>query len=141
VVKKHSQLQVPSHFIGIFGDPVGPPRKDRIEDGRYIPHINHWPSAIKAGDMILLYCTSSYSGHEQEGPGIGIVLSADTRENAIHYRYLPFEQPITMNAIRSNLLPGDRVKFENRRFSTFWIFEIERSSFKILADPLRLNRP
>jgi len=136
-----SQVQVPSHFIGIFGDPVGPPKKDRIEDGRYIPHIDHWPSGIKMGDMVLIYCTSSYSGHEQEAPGIGIVLNADTHQNAIYYRYLPFEQPIPMNTIQSNLVPGDRAKFENRRFSTFWIFQIKRSSFKILADPRLLNWP
>ncbi len=134
-------LIAPRYFIAIFGDPIGPPPKDHIEDGRYIPHVDHWPFGIAAGDVVVLYCTGSYPGHEQEAPGIGVVIGADKSENAIRYRYLPFGQPIAMDTIRNRLLPEDGEKFEHRRFSTFWIFEIQRTSFKRLADQCRVNWP
>lgn len=45
----------PYYFIAVFGDPVGPPPKDKVEDGRYIPHPQHWPNSIMEGDVMLLY--------------------------------------------------------------------------------------
>lgn len=141
MTEEYSKPRKPRYFIAIFGDPVGPPGKDRIEDGRYIPHTEHWPSGIAEGDVMLLYCTGSYSGHEQEAPSIGIVLRADSSANAIYYRHLPLIQPIDMDNVRNRLLPEDRQKFENRRFSTFWIFEIERASFKRLAEGCEVSWP
>lgn len=141
MASEYHRLVAPRYFIAIFGDPVGPPCKDRIEDGRYITHVDHWPSGIAAGDVLLLYCTGFYVEHEQEAPGIGVVHSTDAHENAIYYRYLPFHQPVDMNTIRDCLLPEDKDKFENRRFSTFWIFQIQRASFKRLANQCRVDWP
>lgn len=135
------KLREPRYFIAIFGDPVGPPLKDKIEDGRYIPHPDYWPDGIMEGDVMLLYCTGSYGEYYQEAPGIGIVLHADRPANAIYYRYLPFDQTISMDDIRNRLLPADRDKFEYRRFSTYWIFEIERESFRQVTKGHQIKWP
>ncbi|GEM_PF-1644258 len=139
VVNRTSKL--PDYYIAVFGDPVGPPTKDRVEDGRYIPDQNHWPSGIIAGDLMLIYCTESYLGREKEIPGIAIVISADKSNNAIYYRYLPLEQPVTLDDINKCLLPIDKAKFDNRRFSTFWIFKIDRTSFSCVIKGHDINWP
>ncbi len=135
------KLRGPRYFIAVFGDPVGPPLKDKIEDGRYIPHRDHWPDGMMEGDVMLLYCTGSYGEYDQEAPGIGIALRTDRHVNAIYYRYLPFDQTMSMDDIRDRLLPADREKFENRRFSTFWICEIEGASFRQLTQGHQVTWP
>ena len=119
-----------SYYVAVFGDPDGLPRKDRVEEGRYIPDSNHWPSGIMEGDILLLYCTGSYVIHSMETPGIGIVLRIDEHANAIFYRYLQLGNPISMEYIQNHFEAADREKFDLRRFSTFWIFEVTKNSFK-----------
>lgn len=62
-------------------------------------------------------------------PGIGIVLRPDRSENAIYHRYLPFDKPVSMDELKSRFQPIDVANFDLRRFSTFWIFEVQRASF------------
>jgi len=123
-------IPAPAYYTAIFGDPDGLSKKDRVEDGRYLPGSCPWPLDIKEGDILLLYCTGSYLAHSMEVPGIGIVLQVDQPGNAIYYRYLQLETPISIEAVRSNLDIQDLEKFELRRFSNFWIFDITRQSFK-----------
>jgi hypothetical protein len=120
----------PNYYLAIFGDPEGIPKKDRVEDGRYIPGKCPWPGGIAIGDIVLLYCTGSYIGHFMEAPGIGVVLEADKNANVIQYRYLEFTTPISSSAIEAGLQSPDLQKFKLRRFSTFWIFDITRQSFQ-----------
>ena len=133
-------VNAPKYFIAIFGDPgKAPNNKDKVEEGRYITHPNHWPSSVSKGDIMLLYCTGSYPDHCQEAPGIGVVLELDSINNSIMFRYLPLVDPIDMSTINLGLLSQDARKFGNRRFSTFWIFEILKDSFVNVMLETKIN--
>jgi hypothetical protein len=120
----------PRYFIAVFGAPQ-PPQKDLVESGLYHPATKFAPFPVARGDVMLLYCTSGYTEHYMEAPGIGIALDID--DECIKYRWLPFAQPISKAAIDSLLESEDRAKFGNIRFDAFWLFEISPSSFSRIA--------
>jgi len=119
-------MSSPKYFFTMFGDPT-PPEKDTIESGIYHPDPKHAPFPTKPGDILLLYCTGSYSKYPMQVPGLGIVLH--TNDEIVQYRYLPLSQPISKDRIEREFQRSDADKFRNRRFSGFWLFEIWRESF------------
>ena len=122
----------PRYFIAIFGDPV-PPLKDRVQSGIYHPAPKFSPFQTAPGDVLLLYCTGGYDEYSMQAPGIGIVL--ETSKDAVQYRYLPLSRSISKEAIERGLEKSDADKFANRRFSSFWLFQISRDSFiKVIGD-------
>jgi hypothetical protein len=119
-------MNSPKFFVAVFGDPQQP-RKSLVESGEYDPDPRYAPFPTGPGDLMLLYCTSSYPGRSMQIPGIGVVLSTDSKW--VRYRYLPFIQPIPKSRIDSAFDPADLDKFKNIRFSSHWLFEISRNSF------------
>jgi hypothetical protein len=115
----------PRYFVAVFGNPGVD--KDKIESGQYDPDPKYAPP-VQSGDLMLLYCTSSYQGHEMEVPGVGVVLGKDS--DFVHYRWLPFTSPIPKSALDSTFGPEDLKKFANIRFSSHWLFEITTASFR-----------
>ena len=98
-----------------------------MESGEYRPIAKHTLSNIQAGDLMLLYCTSSYPGQSMKIPGIGVVLG--TGAESVEYRWLPFKDPIAESCIDKGFSDSDRKKFGDRRFSTRQLFEISSRSF------------
>ena len=118
-------MNSPRFFVAVFGDPQQP-RKSLVESGEYDPDPRY-PFPTSPGDLMLLYCTSSYSGRSMQIPGVGVVLSTDNEW--VRYRYLPFTVPIPKSRIDAAFDPIDLDKFRNIRFSSHWLFEITRISF------------
>ena len=116
----------PKYYLSVLGDPK-PPGKDTVESGIYHPDPKYAPFPTKPGDILLLYCTSSYIEHAMRVPGIGVVL--ETKSTEIHYRYLQLSRPISKYDLDNNFDLEDKNKFSNIRFSSHWLFEISRQSF------------
>jgi len=119
-------MSSPKYFFAMFGDP-GPPEKDTIESGVYHPHPKSAPFPPRPGDILLLYCSGSYSQYPMQVPGLGVVLQVDNE--TVRYRYLPLSNPVSKERIERGFLPNDVSRFKNRRFYTFWLFEVSRESF------------
>ena len=119
-------MKLPHYYLALFGDPTLP-NKDLVESGAY--HLD--PSASRfevcLGDILLLYCSGSYKGHEMQVPGAGIVLAVAAA--VIKYRYLPFARPIPKDALDHGFEEADLKKLRDIRFSSFWLFDISRMSF------------
>lgn len=117
------------YFVAVFGDQIGPPAKDSVDSGRYIPYKS-WANYEEVGecDLILLYCAGSYIGYDKEAPGVGAVRSVEPP--AIYYCYLPLDMPITLDEMRSNFDSSDKNKLNNLQFKSFRIFDISGNSFK-----------
>jgi len=116
----------PRYFVAIFGNPQ-PPDKSLVESGVYDPDPKYAPFPTAPGDVMLLYCTSSYTQYSMEIPGVGIVLHTD--KEWIKYRWLPFKEVISKEKIDQSFEPADAEKFRNIRFSSHWLFEISQRSF------------
>ncbi len=119
-------MNIPHYFLAVFGDP-NRPDKDVVESGIYHSGTNSEESGPEAGDIMLLYCTGGYQGHEMQVPGIGVVLSV--RQAAVTYRYLPLSAPIAKAALDRAFEADDLGNFQKIRLSAFWLFEISRLSF------------
>ncbi|MBI3662390.1 MAG: hypothetical protein HY234_04995 [Acidobacteria bacterium] len=119
-------MNPPKYFVAVFGDP-NPPNKDTVESGVYHPDPDCVPFPTRPGDVILLYCTGGYRDYAMASPGIGIVLKSG--DQTIQYRYLALSKPIAIHDIKRKFHATDAEKFDNIRFSTFWLFEISRESF------------
>lgn len=116
---------MPKYFVAVFGEPE--PGKDTVESGVYTPDPKYAPFPVNPGDLMLLYCTASYSAYSLQVPGVGVVLSAD-REH-VKYRWLPFAQPIQKADLDRNLEADDAANMRNIRFASKWLFEISQQSF------------
>jgi hypothetical protein len=121
-------MNSPKFFVAVFGDPQ-PPGKNTVESGEYHPIAKYRLSGIQAGDLILLYCTSSYWQFSMKIPAIGVVLGSDSE--SVKYRYLPFKEPIDGSRMSEAFTPVDREKFSPkvRRFPPHQLFEISAASF------------
>jgi hypothetical protein len=117
------------YYVAVFGDQIGPPAKDSVDSGRYIPYES-WSNYedIQECDLILLYCTGSYIGYDKEAPGVGVVRRVEPP--AIHYCYLPLDKPVTLDELRSSFSSSDKNKLDNLRFNKFRIFCISGAFFK-----------
>ena len=131
-------MERPKYYFAMFGDP-DPPKKDKVESGTYHLGIRGTDIPGEPGDIILLYCTSGYMEHFMEVPGIGIILNKDTE--SIYYRYLPLSSPISKEYIDKYFADDDLAKYNNRRFSSFWCFEISRESFCGVLRNISINWP
>ena len=76
-----------------------------MDSGVYNAGEGYPPFSATSGDVLLRYCTEGYSTYQKQVPGIGIVLKAV--QNAIHYRWLPFTEPIPKTLINDNFEPDD----------------------------------
>jgi hypothetical protein len=109
-----AQNRRPNYFLVAFGrlhadtDPV---------DGGVYPHLTDLvtSSGIQAGDVMILYCTAGYPGHDKEAPAIGMVTGltqnqTDPNLTDIHYQYLPLSHPIPLHHVRASI-PNLRTMF------------------------------
>jgi hypothetical protein len=119
-------MDSPQYFFAMFGEPI-PPAKDTIESGVYHPDSKLAPFPVRPGDILLLYCTENYPQHAMKVPGIGVATHID--DTVIEYRYLQFKESLPKSKLEQAFKSGDLEKFNNRRFSTFWLFELSRESF------------
>lgn len=119
-------MNSPRCFVAVFGDPK-PPGKNTVKSGEYHPIAKYTISRTQIGDLMLLYCTSGYSGYSMKVPGIGVVLNTDGE--SIKYRWLPFKKPIEESWIDQAFTAADRKKFGERRFPDSQLFEISLKSF------------
>jgi hypothetical protein len=119
-------MNAPKYYLAVFGDPK-PPDKDTIESGVYHPDPKFAPFPTEPGDFLLTYCTAGYAEHAMSIPGIGVVL--ETANSEVRYRYLPLTRMISRCELENKLDSTDKEKFSNRRFSSYWLFEISRQSF------------
>lgn len=125
-------MKNPTYYVVVFGNPK-PPEKERVESGKYHLGIRGTNIPGESGDILLPYCTGSYSEHFMSVPGIGIILSKDS--DSIFYRYLPLSKPISKDNIDRSFTAEDKEKFSNIRFDSFWMFPISSESFrKCLGD-------
>ncbi len=131
-------MNAPHYFFAIFGEPA-PPKKDRIESGVYHPDPRRAPFGAKPGDLVLLYGTNTYDDQDARVQGVGVV--AGTDDQRVEYRYFPLSRPIPMHTVEQGFEPADAEKFQNRRFATFWFFEISRESFVRIVGDRTLSWP
>ena len=131
-------MKNPTYYVAIFGDP-DPPEKDTVESGRYHLGIRGTDIPGERGDVILLYCTGTYAEHFMTVPGIGIILTKD--KESIYYRYLPLSRPIAKGDVETAFTEEDRNKLSNIRFSSHWLFEISRDSFRNATENISINWP
>jgi len=124
------------YFVAIFGDPVGPPAKDEVEGGRYIPYKG-WINLEHVGkcDLMLLYCAASYGKYSMEVPGIGVII--DVKLPSIYYCYLPLDREIPLDTIRNRCTPPDKYQFANLHGKT--LFQIEHTSFNSILAGCQIN--
>jgi hypothetical protein len=120
-------MKAPKYYLSVFGNP-NPPDKDTIESGIYHPNLKFAPFPTEPGDFLLLYCTAGYSEYAMHVPGIGVVL--ETKDTEIHYRYLPLTRAISKDELDNKFDPTDKKKLSHIRFSSHWLFEISRQTFK-----------
>jgi len=126
----------PKYFFAVFGDPSS--GKPKAEAG-YYPHEGYISSLnMEPGDVILLYCTSQYSEHPMESPGIGIVTR--TTNDYISYQYFPLDKPVGFDTIKENLK-----NYENRLKVLWskgnWLFEIASTSFRSVLKGRQIDWP
>ena len=126
----------PHHYLAVYGDPDAPGHV-AVEDGRY-GHRSQ-PRELAAGDMVLLYCTGTYRRCPQSAPGVGIVTETDWPDRSFRYDYLPFREPVPLEALRFGFEPEDAWKLANIRFDTYWFFRISAQSFRTVLQGARLG--
>ena len=133
-----SQQSNRGYYVAVFGDPEGPPVKDRVESGRYTPY-GGWTNPERAAKchLVLLYCAGSYGQYSMEAPGIGVIVGVEPP--SLYYCYLPLDKPISLDAIRSRCTPVDKVQFANLHGKT--LFSIERTSFHSIVSGCPVNWP
>ena len=85
------------------------------------------PQNMDVGDMVLLYCTDSYTGHTKSVPGVGIVTAVDHNLKHFWYDYVPFEEAVPLAFIRLAITEDDRTHVANMRRE--FLFQISRESF------------
>ena len=129
-------METHHYFFAMFGDPK-PPEKDEVESGVYHPDSKAAPFPCLRGDILLLYCTGGYAGHEMQVPGIGVVAEVD--DETVRYRYVLLPRPIPKKRIEECFAAEDLKKYRNRKFSTFWLFEISKESFTRTVDTASLD--
>ena len=119
-------MSSPRYFFAVFGNPK-PPSKDTVESGIYHPHPKFAPFKPRPGDFLFLYCTNGYAKYAKSSPGFGIVRRLD--DLIIEYDYKAFQKSIPIRAIRNAFKSDDKAKLGNIRFSSHWLFELNRESF------------
>jgi hypothetical protein len=121
----------PKYFFAAFGDTWA--GQHPVDGGIYPHKKGHIKSKnMKPGDVVLLYCVDGYVGHNQESPGIGMVIDTQIgqEKETIFYQYFPFDNPIDWNTIKANISelqkPGNTIFY----WAGNWLREISSMSFK-----------
>ena len=94
-----------------------------------------------SGDMVLLYCTSSYAGYAKSIPAMGLITAVDHDQRDFWYDFMPFEEPVPLDFVRFVVTDDDRSHIANMRHE--WLFQISRESFRSVMQGAKLksNRP
>ena len=133
------EIGVPSYFFAVYADPNLPGHAS-IEGGRF--GNRNMPGSMKPDDIVLLYCTASYTGYAKTAPGFGVVTTVDHTRRNFTYHYEPFLRPVPFAGIRSAMTEADLVRVANIRRD--FLFPISPESFyavsaqAILDGPLKL---
>ena len=106
-----------------------------IEGGRFGNRA--MPRNMDVGDMVLLYCTNSYSGHSKSVPGVGIVTTVNHNLKRFSYDYVSFEQAVPLEFIRFAITEDDQASVANMRRE--FLFQISRESFCAVTQAGKLN--
>ena len=128
----------PHSYIAVFGDPHALGHV-HVEDGGY-GHRNQ-PAELAPGDMLLLYCTGTYTRYPRSVPGIGMVTTVDKADKHFAYEYLPFRRALPLELLRFRMLGPDQDKLANIRFDTYWFFRIANESFAAVMQGALLGKP
>jgi thermostable 8-oxoguanine DNA glycosylase len=136
----------PSYFIATFGgeyEGVSPVDGDHYPyRGRHKAHGENL--GIVEGDIMLLYCTGEYPGHEKEAPGVGIVTRTENDETSftIYYRYLPLDLPVDRDVVNACLGEGEKKPFRySGLLPTYWVFPVADASFRKILDGRQIVWP
>jgi hypothetical protein len=123
----------PRCYLAVYADP-NVPGHVTVESGRFgNPRM---PANMRPGDMVLLYCTTTYSGYAKSVPGIGIVTEVDHTLHDFLYDYMPLAQPAPLEFVRFAMTDGDRERFANIRHD--WLFQISSESFRAVMQGAQL---
>ena len=123
----------PRCYFAVYADPDVPGHV-KVESGRFgNPRM---PTNMRPGDMVLLYCTTTYLSHAKSVPGIGIVTEVDHALHDFRYDYLRFAQPVPLEFLRFAMTDQDRERIANIRHD--WLFQISRESFRAVMQGGRL---
>jgi hypothetical protein len=137
---KQDIYRTPKYFIAVFGEKYAD--KDPVDGGHYpLGRLSNKYSYIVKGDVMLLYCTGSYLGHDMEAPAIAIVVDTQTSEEGytLQYRYLPLDQPVPRYSINESLEEEEKNYFVNPGAN--FIFEVANTSFRKLLKDRYINWP
>jgi predicted RNA-binding protein with PUA-like domain len=124
----------PRCYFAVYADPTAPGRVT-IEGGRF--GNRNMPKNMGVGDMVLLYCTSSYAGYAKSVPGIGLVTAVDHGIKDFWYDYLAFNQPVPLEFVRFAVTDEDAIRVANIRRE--WLFQISRESFRAVMQATKLK--
>jgi hypothetical protein len=124
----------PHCYFAVYADPTTPGHVT-IEGGRFGNRA--MPKNMDIGDMVLLYCTSSYPGYAKSVPGIGLVTAVDHGMKDFWYDYLPFDQPVPLEFLRMSATEDDQARIGNMRHE--WLFQISRDSFSAVMQASKLR--
>ncbi len=124
----------PRCYFAVYADPTTPGHVT-IEGGRF--GNRNMPKNMNVGDMVLLYCTSSYRIYAKTVPGIGLVTAVDHGLKDFWYDYIAFEEPVPLEFVRFAITEGDRLRVANIRRE--WLFQISRESFSAVMQGTKLK--
>jgi predicted RNA-binding protein with PUA-like domain len=123
----------PRCYFAVFADPNLPGHVS-VEGGRF-GNIR-MPSTMRPGDMVLLYCTGTYSAHEKSVPGIGVLTSVDHVVHDFRYDYMPLERAVPLDFLRFAFVDDDKERLANIRRE--YLFQITRESFRAVMQASKL---
>ena len=124
----------PRCYFAVYADPSTPGHVT-VEGGRFGNRA--MPKNMDVGDMVLLYCTSSYTRYAKAVPGIGLVTAVDHGMKDFWYDYMPLEQPVPLEFIRMAATEEDQTHIANIRRE--WLFQISRDSFSAVMQAAKLR--
>jgi predicted RNA-binding protein with PUA-like domain len=124
----------PHCYFAVYADPTVA-NHVTIEGGRFGNRA--MPRNMDVGDMVLLYCTSSYATHPKTAPGIGLITAIDHNLKDFWYDYVPFEQPVPLEFIRFAITEEDQTRLANIRRD--FLFQISRESFRAVTQAAKLK--
>jgi predicted RNA-binding protein with PUA-like domain len=124
----------PRCYFAVYADPTAVGRVT-IEGGRF--GNRNMPKNMDVGDMVLLYCTSSYAGYAKSVPGIGLVTAVNHGLKAFWYDYLAFDHPVPLEFVRFAVTNKDAVRVANIRRE--WLFQVSRESFRAVVQATKLK--
>ena len=124
----------PRCYFAVYADPALPGHVT-VEGGAF--GNRNMPSNLAEGDLVLLYCTSSYPGHAKSVAGLGMVTAVDHAQRDFWYDYLPFDHPLPLEFVRFAVTEEDLGKIANIRHN--WLFQISRESFSAVMQGAKLK--